>query len=378
MGFYIRPTAKGFTVWEETYSDGDRDRKPVPILSYAALGFQPDMTLEEAKTRAKALNLEERVKSKAISKAARRAESKALTHVVYLPQDLQEGFELYLEELTMGSNERLTTLNKHWNVVKKIIVALALEPSQFYEERFKLISLFMKRHYSVDYVKKLRYMLNLWGTFYARKRKVFFEPLPKLTGTQRERIVDSHEDKETVRRPAKGINPVELYQYRDTFKNEELEPQWNWLFISAAFGLRPKETDGLLEQEGKLWKVVNVDGQPALFILQTKLTSIARDKRWKLIPISLPEQSEAFKLIKSGMFKRPLVKSIKLRLGDPYDTYSPRKGFADWLLGLGYDIESIAIFMGHQSLAAFTGDRRFDTTWKHYKDKLKFKTRKVG
>ncbi len=378
MGFYIRASTKGFKVWQETYSNGNRDRTPLPILSYEALGFHPSMSVEQAKAHAKTLNKAERVRARRIAKAALQAESKAQSNVVYLPEDLQSGFELYLEEFTMGGSERLNTLQKHWNVVKKIIGELELDPSQFYEERFKFISLFMKRQYSVDYVKKLRYMLNLWGSFYARKRKSYFEPLPKLTGTQRERIVDSHENKETIRRPAKGINPIELKQYKDSFKHDGMEHQWNWLFIAAAFGLRPKETDGLLEPEGKLWKVVNVDGDPALFVLQTKLTSIPRDKRWKLIPILLPEHREALRLIKSNNFKRPLVKTIHRLIDGGFDTYSPRKGFADWLLSLNFDIESVAIFMGHQSLSAFTGDRRFDTTWKHYKDKLKFKLRPVS
>ena len=104
-------------------------------------------------------------------------------------------------------------------------------------------------------------------------------------------------------------------------------------------------------------------------VYQTKLSSLSKDKRWKPIPLYFTEQKEAFKIIKSGQFKRPLNKTIQRLMDGQIETYSPRKGFVDLMLERGFALEDISTFLGHADI---------NMTWRHYKDKFAFKLPKAG
>lgn len=131
------------------------------------------------------------------------------------------------------------------------------------------------------------------------------------------------------------------------------------------FGLRPSEIDALTNPKHYKLEFDPQNQIDVIFVYQNKLKHLAETKRWKVIPLHEPEQKTALEYIKNKEFKRPLTKTLK-RLFETkgIDTYSPRKGFTDLMLGRGYQLEDISTFLGHTSK---------ETTWKHYKNKLTFK-----
>jgi site-specific recombinase XerD len=130
------------------------------------------------------------------------------------------------------------------------------------------------------------------------------------------------------------------------------------------------EVDNLVDK--KFWKITrdtenNVD---VLNIYQTKLTSLSKDQRWKPIPVFFKEQKEALNILLTSTLKRPLNKTIQSYLNDEdYESYSPRKGFTDLMLERGFALEDISTFLGHNDI---------NTTWRHYKNKKKFRLPPTG
>ena len=189
----------------------------------------------------------------------------------------------------------------------------------------------------------------------ARKRGQFFEPVKMPRGGHRERIEAAHAVATGKKRASASLTKNLLDQLEGHISEENL----NWMSISFYFGLRPKEVDRLHE---KKWKVDLVNGVQILRVEQTKLIHLPIDKRLKFIPILYKEQQDALKAIKDGRFVRPLVKTLKKYCSEEIDTYAGRKGFTDWMLNKGQNLEDISLWLGHRSI---------DTTWRHYKDKQK-------
>jgi hypothetical protein len=127
-------------------------------------------------------------------------------------------------------------------------------------------------------------------------------------------------------------------------------------------GLRPQEIDNLYnpeimeERNSHSWRIV-------FWIFQTKIIALPSEDRWKPIPILYKEQEFALKIISSGNFKRPLVKTMRHYFAKDIDLYGGRKGFTDLMLSKGNTMENISIWMGHSTL---------DRTWRSYKQKKRF------
>ncbi len=127
-------------------------------------------------------------------------------------------------------------------------------------------------------------------------------------------------------------------------------------------GLRPSEIDALTDKKQmKNWRIEKDEiGTTIIRVYQPKLISIERAKRWKGIPIIFDQQTEALKIIKSGVFKRPLTKTIHLHISERHNNYGGRKGFMDLMLGLGQKFENISVWLGHTTL---------DRSLRNYKNK---------
>src|SRR4051794_9202590 len=87
------------------------------------------------------------------------------------------------------------------------------------------------------------------------------------------------------------------------------------------------------------------------------------EDRWKPIPIIFDQQHFALKLIESGNFRRPLMKTVRHHFGSGKTLYAGRKGFADLMLSKNQSIENISVWMGHSTL---------QRTWYSYKQRRKF------
>lgn len=363
MAFTVYKSGKsGWRLVQREFIDGKRVATAVPKEAYSAIGFRVDMTIDEARERAKQITKQHLVEERKKVQAVKRVEHLKLVDSAYLPKLPVAKFEKHLEDLTMGMSNRLKTVMHHWSTVQKIIVEMELDPKDFYDSRYKIYAYFMKEKFSLDYTGKLLRVFNLWGHFFSKHTNTFFQPIPKPNMNEAQRFVEAREDKTGVRKEALPLNAFDLKNQKSSWSNSNLEKQWNWLFIALWFGLRPTEVDGLKNK--KLWKLEKHNETEILMIYQTKLTNISKDKRWKPIPVYFKEQQEALKLVQSGEFKRPLAKTVAKYIGEGFDNYSPRKGFTDLMLERGFSLEDISTFLGHSSI---------DTTWKHYKNKMTFK-----
>lgn len=371
MGFFIRPSPKGFRVVKEVWQP-ERKTTTVPRESYHILGFRSDMTLDEAKARAQQLNRQAELEAERIAGAAKRVLEAKEVDSVYLPAKMVGLFVQELELVYEDNPNRLATVLKHWDAAKELIKECKVDPKDFYAERVRLFSYEKKQRWSTYYIKTIRRMLNLWGAFCSRKNGYYFQPLPKLTNNQAQTVTDLRDADEElyVRRPAVPLTYEALKASKVAFEEAGLIHKWNWMFIGLWFGLRPIEIDNLVKGETN-WMVVKdpVNKIEVLSVFQTKLTSLPKDKRWKEIPVFLPEQKEALKLIRSGLFERPLNKTLALHLGAGIETYSPRKGFTDLMLARGFALEDISQFLGHHSI---------EMTWRHYKNKKRYNLPKAG
>jgi len=368
MGYLVRPTSKSFRVLEETWTP-ERKVVTVPKTAYKALGFSPDMTVDEAKARAKQLNAQNDLDNKRFANTARRVELMQTEKSAYLPARDVARFEAELAEMYGDNPYRHDVTLRYWRAAQLVILELAVDVKDFRANNHKFINYFKRKMWSHDYIKRITRILNMWGACVSRHRGAHFDPLPKLSSVQVQTINDKREDAEGVRMPAEPLPWVRIKNAQDKFESEGLLLQWNWLKIAAWFGLRPLEVDNLKRSKNMRVRRDPELGVDVLEVMQTKLVNLPKDDRWKPIPVYFKEQKEALELIYSGEFKRPLNKTLQRLFGDGIETYSPRKAFADLMLERGFDLEDVATFMGHRSI---------EMTWRHYKNHRKFKLPKVG
>lgn len=362
MAFLARKTRGGFRLQEETYAP-KRKIRTVPVEAYRQLGFSVSMTIEQAKARAKQLNAQKANEASRTVGAARRFVQSKKLNEAYLPAKQVAKFEDWLHSEYEMNEQRLPVIEKYWNTTKRLISELELDPKDFKFHYKKVLSYCIQRKWSHDYVKRIIRLMDKWGEFVARERGGHYSPIPKLKQDILQRIADSREGKRGIRTEALPLEWKLLKSKRSTFVDEGLEEQWNWMFIAAWFGLRPKECDNLKSAQN--WKI-SYNSESRIEILEVKQTKILggdASKKWKFIPVYFDEQIEALNLIRSGNFKRPLNKSLYRLLSDGIETYSPRKGFTDLMLKLDVTLEDISSFLGHASI---------DMTWKHYKNKRAF------
>lgn len=224
--------------------------------------------------------------------------------------------------------------------------------------------IFSDRAMSLSYAGKIIWVLNEWGYFLSDEEGKSFRPLPHPRGYDRGVIADAFLSSGKKRKESAPLDPEALQAAECKLS----PPHYRWLYITEWFGLRPIETDGLpaCDDAGNPtnWKVErDVQGTEILLIYQTKLTSLLPERRWKRIPVILPEQKKALEMIVSGApIKRPLPKTVQKYLGQGVMLYGGRKAFEGLMLDHGQRLEDVFAMMGHQSI---------DTLWKNYRNRQK-------
>ena len=370
MGIFAYKTKIGFGVVLEHWTP-HRSTKKLDTRNYPTYGLTETMTFEQADEQAKAYNQETKIKKRKEVQFTMDIQDKSYLNDKSLPEKLVSAFQEELEKEYKDNEERLDTILQHWTSAKKLLGKNKIDYTEFYDKRFDIFKYYEQKCWSADYIKRISKILNKWGSFCARKRGNFFEPIPKI-GIRFNKIAEARENKTDIRRPATPLNWIDLKNLKTTFETEKLTEHWNWLFVGLFFGLRPSEIENLKKikdkkTKEKFYKIefdktnkINV-----LFVYQNKLINLPENKRWKIIPIFEPEQTEALKIIESGEFKKPLNKTLKrLFKIEGIEAYSPRKGFTDLMLERKYQLEDISTFLGHSSI---------ETTWRHYKNKFAYK-----
>ena len=379
MGYYVRalPWKKSDPHWKLQFvsykSQDTKDSNAIKAKKewdvdpdrWRTLGFHKMMTLDEAKIRARQLNAQDFLKrqEERIQRIAIKENNNKKKYDSVLPIEFVEEFEnrfLRTRDAEMRKGRRKTShARSKWNAAKKMIVALKIDPSEWYYYNKEIYDYFHEQQLSISYSISILSLVNAWGYFICRKLAKPFLPVTRPRGYERQRLLDSHYQKnKNSRKASDPLAPEELFKARGKMN----QANFNWLFISVWLGLRPQEIDNLHETE--LWRVETpIVGRKVFWIYQTKIIALPPDDRWKPIPILYDEQEFAMRIIESGNFRRPLVKTMRQYFSKDIDLYGGRKGFTDLMLSKGNTIENISIWMGHSTL---------DRTWRSYKQKMKF------
>lgn len=353
--FYVRKISDStWSLMEQWFKDGKREQKTVPKDAYSNFGLSPTNTLEEARARVSNLNKKKSIDAHKAAGAARRAEFEASVSAVFMDPTQAAEFKRRLIDSSFSKSDK--KLISHWHTIQKVITELQLEPHEFADEGNRILKLFRSRRYSPDYIQKLIRVLNLFGSFVCKGQGRHYEPIQKPRGHVRESLADAYQSKEGSR--AGGSKPLTPKLLTDKKSEFTVPGQYEWVFVSFWFGLRP------IEVTSKDWKVeVEPDGTQILWVYQSKLTSVPKDRRWKLIPILYEEQKQALAFLQLGSVKRPLCKTIVSIFGKGFGLYAGRKGFADEMEKVRkHSIVHVSTWLGHATL---------DRTMKNYRNRLK-------
>jgi hypothetical protein len=332
---------------------------------WGSLGFYELMTLEEAKARAKQLNADAFLKRQEarVKELEEKREAKQMLFESVLPQEFADEFELRFIQARVNRIEALKGKRNRayvlWRAAQRLIVAIRIEPSEWFYHPEKIYDYLHQQKYSIRYASSVLKMANLWGFYFCKKMNRPFLPVLAPKGYERKRIIEaSYEKSEKVRRASLPLAPQTLSKSRDKLN----ERNYNWLFISVWLGLRSQEVDNLKKTE--LWKIETLpNGREILWVFQTKIVALPAEERWKPIPIIFDEQKTAIEIIRRGDFSRPLSKTMAKHFGQGITTYAGRKGFVDLMLSKGQSLENISVWLGHSAL---------NRTWHSYKQRRKF------
>lgn len=326
-------------------------------LALQALGFSQHMSPAEAKAHAKklnAMNIIKRKEQQTKVRAAERLHDLIVIENSIVPPEMSDAFITYLEENWYGGPYNLRKQVQHWNLVQKIITELKLQPHEYFKKQKNFYTYFQRHKYSKSYVEKLLKVVNLWGEFYSDQSKTYFKKVPNPKGIILEAIRNASNVDGSGAHP---LTPPEL----DKMKYKLPAGQWEYMRATLWLGLRPSELDGILTDPKKM--TIKKQGKTTVVsVYQAKLASMAKEKRWKHIPLIHPKMIAALADIQSSIVRKPLIKTLRAAAPElaKIGLYSGRKGFVDLMLGLEQSLENIAMWLGHASI---------ERTWRNYKNK---------
>jgi integrase len=350
----------GWRIRRVYYVQGKRCHKSVPYTAWYSLGFTDSMTLEQAKARATQLNSESAVKRKdqtSIMGIASRVERDRLFHSAFIPEDRNVEFIKWLEVNTSGTDAYIQKVKIVWRTAKQTIIKLQLLPEHFASNKKQIFRYLAMRPYSADYVRKITGLMNQYGRFCARITGKYYDPIPAPRGSEREMINDAYRASKTYRGPSDPLTPEMLEDLKQYIPIE----QYNWLYVTVWFGLRPLEATMIMKDRAQRYWKLSPGTTDVLDVYQSKLKSVPEPMRWKHIPIKYPEQKHALALLMEGACKAPLTKVIQSHSNNErLNLYGGRKNFVDMMLDLGEPLDAISSWLGHASI---------QITWSKYKDR---------
>ena len=344
---YTKPD--GSIVWRlifESYTGKKRTQRHVPKKEWSNIGFNDQMTFKEAKALAKQLSAEKWIEfqEKRRNAIQERLQKEEKVKCAWLPDELCERFETEVlkEKICWNeTNHHYKQLLVYWRTAKKIIRHLNTEPGEWSDRRIAIYSYFRKNQWSVSYAQKVIRVLNLYGKFYAKNLNRFFEQVPKPSGEASTKI---HESFYAKKPQGMTSAPLTWAQLKGAKSQLEVE-NWNWLYLSLWFGLRPTEIDNLK------YKIEKYQGTKVLAVFQHKLVKIPAEQRWKFIPIIFPELEIGLRIIQSGKFRKPSIAVLQKHVNDKATLRAGRKGFVAncWLHGK-YPKQITYRWLGHKSI----------------------------
>ncbi len=353
-------TTENWRLIVEDHTSGTRVCRYPRRDEYIRYGLDPDAKYDRAKEQLKRVRAANELERNLVrrSKISSRLKLEALKENVFLPASLYVGFLTWLQDRRLWDGIP-PKVESHLRCMRKLILDLEIDPSEWPNQPEKIFRWFRGQKLSLSTIEKVLPLLNDYGYFYCREYKKPFLPVAAPRGEVARRIEDTNLDSRGVDAHESSPLTPRLLEKLKVLPEE----QYRWVRYSLYFGLRPSEVDALTQKNrDKTWKVTVDKGRiPILHLYQTKLTKIARDRRWKRIPAILPEQVRALDEIKRGeQTKRPYPKIIQKHLGQGFGTYMGRKGFEKLMREHGQKNENISRWFGHQDVR--TTERNYRET----------------
>lgn len=317
------------------------------------LGFSEEFSLELARERAKQLNAVTKVDRG--EAAARRVTKDRLVKSAYMPDEIANEFEKKLLTDSFASPKAESKLKSRWKATKKLIIQLRISPESAYQKETEIHKWLVAQKFSPDYSYRIIGILNRYCQHVCSNHKLYFEPVKVPSGVAKEKLMEAYEDKDSYFGPAGPLTPGMLEAGRGSLPKGNYE----WLFVSVWFGLRPEEVDNLIKKP-QFHRLEQQEKGVILWVYQTKLVGIPRKDRWKPIPLIYEEQRIAMAYITESAIKRPILKTLARVFKERVRLYSGRKGFTDLMLSKGRALEDISQWMGHLTI---------DRTWRSYKNR---------
>ncbi|MBI5139815.1 hypothetical protein HZA26_04410 [Candidatus Nomurabacteria bacterium] len=373
MGYYARvlkPKHKPqywklqFVSHKKVHASNSKAKKPkkewdISKSRWYSLGFQSKMTIDQARTRALLLNAKLHTKRHEERRLVleKKATELEICFTAAIPELYKQEFEQKYVFGRFNDLEWRKRFLRSWRAVQKMLLQIQLDPADWYDEMYRFYDYFYEQKYSFSYIRKILQHANLRGYFLSRKLGQPFIKVPMPRGKEKERLLEIYfQKKGRYICESDPITPKQLENARSKLN----QLYYNWLYLSVWLCLRPREIDQLHDQS--LFRLQKLSKNSALlWVYQTKLVSVPPRYRWKLIPIVFRGQANAVKIIESGLFKRPLNKTVRYHFGKHTTLYGGRKGFTDLMLDHQQQLENISQWMGHSSI---------ERTWKNYKSRL--------
>lgn len=208
------------------------------------------MTLTEAKTRAKQLNAQLDVKRKEekLIKIQHKSQNFQKRFDSVLPDEFVAEFEKRFirkrDSEVENGKRRTSRAMQVWKAAQKMIVSIEVEPTDWYFSTYENYDYFHSKKYSLRYIQSIIKIANLSGFYFCKVTGRAFLAIPTPKGYERARLIDAYYSKtEFCRKPSLPLEPENLYSSKEKIKIK----QFNWLYLSVWFGLRPQEVDNLKE-----------------------------------------------------------------------------------------------------------------------------------
>lgn len=323
------------------------------------------MTYEEARARATQLNALHHVKrqEEQVQKILREQADEQRRHSSAMPPVFASEFEQrFIRKRDSQTEQGIRSTSRsyiRWRAAQRMIAAVGIDPSEWFYHVDKIYDYFHQQKMSLKYLQSILGIANLWGFYFCRKLGRPFLPVPAPRGYERQRLFTANNEKvKGVARASKPITPENLSEVKSNLNQNNFD----WIFLSVWFGLRPKEVDSMHSRD--MWRIeILPTGRQILWVFQTKIIALPPEDRWKPIPIIFREQEDGLNLIKSDKYRRPLMKTMRRHFGKGVTLYGGRKGFSDLMLSKKQTFENISVWMGHSSL---------QRTWRSYKERRRF------
>lgn len=233
VGYYIRflPKKKQHPFWKvqfvsakksdqrkSTTAKNPRRAWDISKERWSSLGFNPSMTIQEAQVRARQLNANLQLKRQElrIKCIQEKQNTFHLQNTASLPEEFVSEFEdrfirprkdLPIKKYKTRHHNRYTA----WKAAQKIIVAIGIEPTNWFFHQERFYDLFHQKQFSIGYIHKIITMLNLWGFYITRKFGQPFYPVLKPRGYEMQRLLEAYYKKVAGRRrPSLPITPEQL------------------------------------------------------------------------------------------------------------------------------------------------------------------------